>query len=99
MPSLTTAIPQMTSDAPEGSEGSADDAFVTERSFVKFSTQYLSSNKKIISNNQKIERVRERIDMMLARRKRRMSSGAPTKVQDEEEQEEEEKSRDRKSVV
>lgn len=83
------AIPEMMSGAPENAAG-ADDGIVTEKTFVKFSTEYLRLNKKIIDNKQRVQRVRERIDMMIERRNRRV--GAPEKAVDDEEKEEEEKS-------
>ncbi len=89
MADLAMAIPEMMSGAPENAAG-ADDGIVTEKTFVKFSTEYLRLNKKIIDNKQRVERVRERIDMMMARRNRRV--GAPEKAVDDEEKEEEEKS-------
>ena len=89
MADLAMAIPEMMSGAPENAAG-ADDGIVTEKTFVKFSTEYLRLNKKIIDNKQRVERVRERIDIMMARRNRRV--GAPEKAVDDEEKEEEEKS-------
>ena len=89
MADLAMAIPEMMSGAPENAAG-ADDGIVTEKTFVKFSTEYLRLNKKIIDNKQRVQRVRERIDIMMARRNRRV--GAPEKAVDDEEKEEEEKS-------
>ena len=89
MANLAMAIPEMMSGAPEDAAG-AEDSIVTEKTFVEFSNQYLSLNKKIIDNKQRVQRVRERIDMMIERRNRRV--GAPEKAVEDEEKEEEEKS-------
>ena len=89
MADLAMAIPEMISGAPVDAAG-ADEGIVTEKTFVEFSTQFLSLNKKIVDNKQRVQRVRERIDMMIERRNRRV--GAPEKAVDDEEKEEEEKS-------
>ena len=89
MADLAMAIPEMISGAPVDAAG-ADEGIVTEKTFVEFSTQFLSLNKKIVDNKQRVQRVRERIDMMIERRSRRV--GAPEKAVDDEEKEEEEKS-------
>ena len=49
MANLAMAIPEMMSGAPEDAAG-AEDSIVTEKTFVEFSNQYLSLNKKIIDN-------------------------------------------------
>ena len=88
MANLSMAIPLMQSDETDVASGGS--AIVTEKSFVKFSTDYLNLNKKIINNKKMIERVRERIDLDIERRQRRI--GQPQRVEEEEQDQEEEKS-------
>ena len=84
MANLATAVPSMQSGDPQGSSG---DAIVTEKSFVNFANSFDKLSPKLTSNRKKTQRVRERIDLMMERRMRRM--GAPQKVKDEVEEDDE----------
>ena len=75
------AVPSMQSGDPQGSSG---DAIVTEKSFVNFANSFDKLSPKLISNRKKTQRVRERIDLMMERRMRRM--GEPQKVKEMENQ-------------
>ena len=86
MANLSMAIPLMQSDETDVASGGS--AIVTEKSFVKFSTDYLNLNKKIMNNKKMIERVRERIDLDIERRQRRI--GQPQRVEEEQDQDQEE---------
>ena len=84
MANLAMAVPSMQSGDPQGSSG---DAIVTEKSFVNFANSFDKLSPKLTSNRKKTQRVRERIDLMMERRMRRM--GEPQKVKDEVEEDDE----------
>lgn len=84
MANLAMAVPSMQSGDPQGSSG---DAIVTEKSFVNFANSFDKLSPKLTSNRKKTQRVRERIDLMMERRMRRM--GEPQKVKDEVEDDDE----------
>lgn len=84
MANLAMAIPSMQSGEPQGS---ADDAIVTEKSFVQFANSFDKLSAKIVVNKKKTQRVHERIDLMMERRARRLGQPERARAEEDEDQE------------
>ena len=84
MANLAMAIPSMQSGEPQGS---ADDAIVTEKSFVQFANSFDKLSAKIVVNKKKAQRVHERIDLMMERRARRLGQPERARAEEDEDQE------------